>query len=591
MTPLIVKLQTLLWHLWLTWIQIGICQNTLGPAYIPRGHHQVAPPEVPKVVRRLRIESFLLQGTTPKPPVPSQIASPEDDLRLGPRNEGTETTEIGTFASSETVSVSTSVATNGTIQILPTLSDKTPHTTGVVFTALETAGRSSIVPFGTSSIPSPTTLLEPTAPASEIPSALPANMVASNIFADPIATSAPPSEIKIRSDHPVPRKGVASTPPIQTNKFYANFFLGDQTAPTYTHPYSLMWAAGRGATGSYGMAVSHVEANQRIFGKQSISGGASYFINPVGIQSLVFSAKELGKDTALTIDSITAFSARVHLQRNSKAAPDISFPLVQGMGYVTALYNGATPVIQTGVYFKTVTKVTKDPKSNVAKFTMHLEDGMTWRVYAYKTKGDELDLQVINNGLAQAKRPFFGVIQVCKDPGNGEAMYDAGAGIYPTTLELSGSAAGAKGTYTFKFKKDGHAEGRLVMYALPHHVDSFDATTKAAINRTRLQTTTKGIAAAVVADEWTMIEPNMPISIAFAPWSPTKGSNNKLSSEAKATIRGIAAKEVSQNMLAQSDLDSMYFSGKVREYAYQTAICAKEILGFGQVWNVVVCHQ
>ena len=468
------------------------------------------------------------------------------------------------FGTSETVVVSTSVAPNGTVQILPTLSDdKTPHTTGTVATSLETGGRSSVEPILTSVIPEPQSTLTATGPASPVVPKPKITMASNNIFADPIATSAPPGQIGIRSDHPVPRKGVKSTPPLQTNKFYANFYLGDQTYPSYTHPYAVAWVAGKGATGSWGLSVSHVDATQRVFGGVNAAGAAAYFINPVGIQSVILSAKELGSDTALTTDSMTAFSARVHLRRNAGATPDISFPLVQGMGCVTGEYNGATPLIQTGVYFRTVTKATQPPGPNIAKYTLVLEDGRTWRVYGYSTTGAMLDLQVLNNGLAQATAPFYGAIQVCKDTGDAEAIYDQAAGIYATGLELSGSADGVRGSYTFTFKREGKPSGLLLMYALPHHVESFDDATRAALQGAQLQTTTKGVATAILADQWTMIEPAMPIAMTFAPWSRKTGSLTKLSANAKATIRGIAAKEVSQNMFDQANLDSMYFSGKV----------------------------
>jgi endo-1,3(4)-beta-glucanase len=55
----------------------------------------------------------------------------------------------------------------------------------------------------------------------------------------------------------------------------------------------------------------------------------------------------------------------------------------------------------------------------------------------------------------------------------------------------------------------------------------------------------------------------MPVEMGFAPWHPEKGTMEKLSNRAKGIIRAAAAKELSQNMLAQTNLDSMYFSGKV----------------------------
>lgn len=394
-------------------------------------------------------------------------------------------------------------------------------------------------------------------------------MVSKNIFAEPIDVKLPPPQISTRKDHPVPRKGISQNAPLQTNKFYSNFFLEDQRCPTFTFPYSLAWAGGKGVTASWGMACSHTEASQRVFGKEKFNGASSYYLNPVGIQSIVLSAKELGRDTTLTMDSMTAFSARVHLNKDDESPPAISFPLVQGMAYITAQYHGVTPVIQTGVYFKTMTRVTRNLKSDLAKFTFELEDGTTWLVYAWKTKGDPLELKVVNNAMAESKKPFYGVIQVCKCPPNQESedILDDGAGIFPVSLELTGTARGYEGSYSFNFAIDGHQSGSLYMYALPHHVDSFDRDTKRRIQtKTQLQSTTKGMATLVRGNHWTMVEPAMPIDMSFAPWDPEKGSVDRLSDHAKSIIRAAAAKEVAQNMIAQSNLDSMYFSGKVKSF-------------------------
>ncbi|KAF7552811.1 hypothetical protein G7046_g7293 [Stylonectria norvegica] len=472
------------------------------------------------------------------------------------------------------VSISTTVIPTGTAQVLPSLSDDVePHTTGLLFTKLNASGRPTELPLLTAVIPQPVSLLQPlftttTTTASNAVATKKGSrlfkMAVVDIFANPIDTKAPPSQIKVRSDHPVPRKGIKRQPPIQTNKFYSNFFLSTQLAPTFTFPYSIAWAGGQGASLSWGISISHIEASQRVFGAAKYNNAKSYFINPVGIQSMVISAKELGKNTVLTTDNMNAFAARVLLSKDSKSAPAVSFPIIQGMAYLTAQYNGAVPLIQTGVYFKTMTRVTKDPKSNVAKYNFNLEDGTTWRVYAYKTKGDQLDLQVMNNGLAQAKKPFYGILQVVKDPKTtgSEAILDDGAGIYPITMAMTGSVSGTTGSYTFSYTKAGHQTGNLYMFALPHHLASFDAATKSRVKSFKMQSTTKGIATLVRGTQWTMVETSLATGMGFAPWLPNKGSLTKLSTKAKAAIHTVAQKEVSQDMMAQSNLDSMYFSGK-----------------------------
>ena len=129
---------------------------------------------------------------------------------------------------------------------------------------------------------------------------------------------------------------------------------------------------------------------------------------------------------------------------------------------------------------------------------------------------------------------------------------------------MQGTADEARGTYSFSFEKSGHGTGELFMFALPHHLASFDEETNQRVQKVQLQTTTKGIASLVKGTKWTMVEPKMPISMGFAPWDPEKGNMTNLSDRAKSLIHAAASKEISQNMVAQSNIDSMYFGGKVK---------------------------
>ncbi|KAI5923546.1 glycoside hydrolase family 81 protein [Camillea tinctor] len=464
----------------------------------------------------------------------------------------------------QSVAIVTLSSSSAVAQILPPLSGAKPDTTGTINTSLNTAGRVGSAPLLTSSIASPTSRVS-LGPTSQLPATtlITTAMPSSDIFGAPIATSAPPACFQVRNDHPVPRLGVAGPAPIGTNKFYANFFLGTQTAPTFVHPYSLVWAKGGGSGSSWGLGISHIEASQRVYGDNvPETGAAKYFLNPVGIQSLCLSAGELANNTVLTTDNLDAHSANVNLHTDSQAQPLVTFPLVQGMGFVTAVYRGGTPVITTGVFFRKITMETEGPKPGVTKYSITLEDGKVWHVYAYSAKGDPFELSVKNNAEARASKPFNGIVQVSKDPGGAESIIDAASGSYPVGVSLSGSASGSRGTYTFKFQKAGFSNVPLLMYALPHHVDSFDASTAKAATAAKLQTTTKGIATGVVADSWTMVEPNMPVNMDFAPWDPVTGPKKSLKDSYINTISAIAVEELSQNFDAQSNQDSMYYSGK-----------------------------
>ena len=502
-------------------------------------------------------------------PITSQVVSATRDqaplTSTSPSLGGIFFDPVSTSSVSASVPVVTTSASSGTAQILPSLSTQIPQTTGVVVTSLNTTGLPTSAPIISTSISKPETTLTPTAPATSVTTTVSQGSTSDNIF-QPVATEAPPSVIGSRSDHPVPRLGIQpQDAPIGTNKFYANFFLGSQTSGTWTHPYSVAWSKGGGSSQSWGMSIQHIDANQRVFGPDAAAVPAQYMINPIGIQSLVLSALELGASTVLTTDTLTAFSANVNLSPSAGASPAITFPLVQGMGFVTGIYNGGTPLLQTGIFFRSITKATTNPKSGVTKYTILLEDGKTWLLYASSSDiNAALEFKVVNNGLAQATSNFNGFIQIAKNPGgDAEALYDAACGVYATTATLSGTANGASGSYTLSFSKAGTSGTTLLMFALPHHVQSFSSQTASAATNLQLQTTTKGLATAVVADAWTMVE-NLPTTMSFAPWSPSAGAEPLAFSAATIqTILSVAQGEISENMSEQSNLSSMYFSGKV----------------------------
>lgn len=473
-------------------------------------------------------------------------------------------TALQSVVSATTVTVITSAVPTGTVQILPT-PQVNGDTVGSVQTSLETAGHNLQNPLISTDISAPTSLISPASTMVIKHPSYKLAVASTNIF-QPIATAAPPSQIPQRSDHPVPRLGIQqSGPGLSTNKFYQNFFLSTQAQGTWLHPYSIAWSKGAGVTQSWGMGVSHIEASQRALGPINQYGSVNYFINPIGIQSLVLSAAELGNTTVLTTANLTDMSVLVQLRPSASASPAIEFPLTQGAGFVTGIYHGVTPVIQTGVFFLNVTKVNTQPRPGVTKYRIELNDGKTWFLYATSTDGSTLDLQVVNSGLIQATSPFTGTIQVAKDPnGAGEALYDAACGSYATGVTVSGTAVGMQGTYTFTFAKAGLSGAPLLMFSLPHHVQSFDSTTSSSLQTAlQLQTTTKGIATAVVADTWTMVEARLPVSMSFVPWSPTEGNKRTLSAAAAAKILAVAQSELSQNISAQTNLNSMYYSGKV----------------------------
>lgn len=116
------------------------------------------------------------------------------------------------------------------------------------------------------------------------------------------------------------------------------------------------------------------------------------------------------------------------------------------------------------------------------------------------------------------------------------------------------------------------------MFALPHHVATFDSAT-AAKKKTALtfSSPTKGTMTAIISNTWTMTESEMPVNIG---WLPVKSGAAPTFQSAYLTQQSnIAITEMAQDMNAMTNLDTMYFSGKaLAKYAY---IC----LSFSEVLN------
>lgn len=185
-------------------------------------------------------------------------------------------------------------------------------------------------------------------------------------------------------------------------------------------------------------------------------------------------------------------------------------------------------------------------------------------MYAFSEYSVNPTLQLISSTLLQGIPGWSGTIQVAKLPsGANETLFDAACGLYPTSGNVGGYTSNSTAQYSLSWTKGGLCtdEGTLLMYALPHHIESFSTSTADRITGLQLQTPTKGLATAVVADCWVMTE-QLPTSMGFAPWRPDATVTNDLSNDTITFIQSISASEASEDMNAQTNLNSMYYSGK-----------------------------
>lgn len=314
------------------------------------------------------------------------------------------------------------------------------------------------------------------------------------------------------------------------------------------------------------MAVSHSEINVLAEGQPNskIPGNpVQFYVNPIGIQSMILSATELSNASALTAENPRPFSANAVLRPQNGSHKNIQFPVVQGMGFVTGIYTDLQPLVQTSVLYQKVVSA-GSPKPGIFKYRVYLEDGRMWLVYATPHDGKDPGFNLESHTDLRGPPGWSGTIQIAKNPagGGGEKLYDNSAGVFAVNGVLSGAVEHDTGVYNLGWAKAGKhvRDTPLMMFALAHHVESFDDSTQGRMTDIHLRTTTKGNATAVIGEQWTMVEPDLPIDMGFAPWS-TRGSG-RFPPQAKEMIRKIAPRELNEDIDKQTDLNSMYFSGK-----------------------------
>jgi endo-1,3(4)-beta-glucanase len=290
------------------------------------------------------------------------------------------------------------------------------------------------------------------------------------------------------------------------------------------------------------------------------------YINPRK-QSLILSARELDSQTRLTTDTHFPFSVNINLSPPWSAIdPKITFPVVQGMSFVTGGFRDATPIIQTGGrgFVEISTPISM---GNTVKYRVKDVDGRDWIVYVSPVAGlsyNAASFVRIDTNTLLGPPGFKGTIQVAKNPleKEGEALYDQAVGAFVCEANVTAVVSEGRATYSFNFTKIGSS--RLLMFALPHHIQSLDPELNGQVTRLQLRTTTKGMATAVWAEKLTMIEPSLPVTMSFGPWGPSTGASTKLrlppdvlnfiSSTAERDLRRVMSEGIPQ--------ESMYYAGK-----------------------------
>lgn len=387
----------------------------------------------------------------------------------------------------------------------------------------------------------------------------------------PISTE-PPLGVFPQRDHPMPPPDKNDNDnPVPTNKFYTNMLLEERNLPAWTHPYSMWYSK---IDNFWGLAISHTTKEQRVFGPDPNSNPSQFYFCPAGIISANFSAREFagGQNMQLNTSSMGPLSVNVSIQTRDRSGY-IMAPLAMGMGLISVTYSNLSPVIQSQVGFRSANKVgtvgTTDYK--VEKYELILNNGVRW-LYYVSGQIMEFSLADMNSFLGAGKANGT-VVQIASVPDkSADALYDQAAGAFALSAEIQANISndGADSTYRIKYNLGGRSSsGEFALFALPHQVDSFtENMRKKMYPQVQLDSTVMGPMTGCLSSELEMTE-SLPCDIGFLPWAQFKPESDEQFSQSTRydaktldLMRSVAAEELDQDMIGQTNLDSMYFSGK-----------------------------
>ena len=378
-----------------------------------------------------------------------------------------------------------------------------------------------------------------------------------------VSTAAPSSSYKrLASTVSIP-SGVSTSAPIQTNNFWGNLTLGSQNSYVYTHPY-VEWVSKD--TNFEGLAISHQDASQRVLGATNSEGASSYFYMAAGNKCMVLGSSDFDSNVSIKLTNLAKMSVDLTIQ--SSSAGYLKASLLQGMGMITGVYYDLIPEIHSGIGIKSVTGGTA-PRSGTNKYKITLNDDRVWLMYvtfsdnqtcqfALKDNYHIIGSNSINNCLIQVAR------------GDYSSVYDAAAGCYPTAATLKASVSGSTAKYSFNYATSGSSnKGVPIMYALPHQVNSFTSTTSSGKTSATLADTVHGTMTGYLTSIFEMSE-TLPTSVGVDPWSSISGwSKPTYTTSQLASIKTAATSDAGKDVSSLSNLDSMYYSGKILDkYAY-----------------------
>lgn len=312
---------------------------------------------------------------------------------------------------------------------------------------------------------SPPDVLTPTPAEPPIPAS-------DDVFADvPLGTTKPSLREVV---HPVAPGAVLSKmrAPLPTHAFWENLALGTGQNRINVLPYQLRGLAN-------GLAVS----------LPNVVTSATGALTPLVTDITLGATADFARREIVARDDLSATVAFV-----AQGAGTMTAPIVEGMAYVTARYDGVTPLLSTDHAILSIDG--KSPGGSVSgtRFEVKMNDGKTWIVYA----SQPITFASSMKSLA-ATAPFTGDVRVAiaSSPETVAALDQSRATI-PLGGVTRARIEGASAIFEMEWRTSDDTSP--LMFTLPHHQARLD---DAPTGPARVRTI-RGEMIAVARKKWTL---------------------------------------------------------------------------------------
>ncbi|KAM3286332.1 putative endo-1,3(4)-beta-glucanase ARB [Capsicum chacoense] len=320
--------------------------------------------------------------------------------------------------------------------------------------------------------------------------------------------------------------------PLPTNSFFQNFILKNGDQPEFIHPYII-----KSALSSLTLCYPSQSRNPAFIYQNFIADlTVSVLNNPNPNAPHVISSYD---DLSVTLDLPSS---------------NLRFFLVKGSPFITC-----SVMENVSVLISTIHAILECyPNGNRTKYTVKLNNGQTWVLYASSPIDLSHDESAIRTGV------FSGIIRIACLPNSDQTCLDRFSSCYP----VSGNVVFSQ-PFCLEYKWEKKGWGDLLMLAHPLHLQLLSAADCAVTVLEGFKyNSIDGELVGVVGDSW--ILKSDPVSVT---WHSIKGVKEEACSEIIDALNKDVA-SLDSNGIATT---SSYFYGKLIARAARLALIAEEV--------------